>query len=57
MDLRLEIKFYTDKYSWLCFRHAVEEVLKGEDVKTEIDNYRDENYLGTVNCIRCSEKE
>ena len=57
MNLNLKIRFYTEDYSWLCFKHAAQEASKGEDVKTEVDDYGSENYLGTTWCLLCDEEE
>ncbi len=56
MNLRLKIRFYTDKYSWLCFKHAIIEATHGVNVQTEIDDFDSEYYLGDTHCILC-EKE
>ena len=34
--MTLIIEYSSATYSWLCFRHAVQEAMRGEDVKTEI---------------------
>ena len=53
MQLALEIRYYTEEYPWLCFRHAVEEANKGQSVKTEIDDFSRDSYLGPTECPLC----
>lgn len=55
MEFNLQVKFSTDTDEWLCFRHAVEAVLKGDRVQVEIDNYDSENDLRRNYCMRCVE--
>lgn len=55
MEFDIRIRFYTKDRSWLCFRHAVQRAQWGEDVKTEIDDFGSEYYLGTTSCVDCSE--
>jgi hypothetical protein len=56
MDINLKIKFSTDTERWLCFRHAVQAALRGEDVKTEIDDFDSEYYCGSTWCAPCSDE-
>jgi len=56
MNINLQVRFYTEDYSWLCFRHAVQEASKGKDVKTEIDEYDVEYYGGPTFCLLCSQE-
>lgn len=42
MNLNLQIRFYTKDHSWLCFKHAVQSAIEGQDVKTEVDEFRTE---------------
>jgi len=55
MNLRIQVRYYTKTCSWLCFRHAVAQALKGEEVHTELDDYDVEYYLGTTRCVVCSQ--
>lgn len=53
MNFNLQTRYYTEEHSWLCFRHAVQEAVKGKDVKTELDDYSSEYYLGPLDCLLC----
>lgn len=52
--MEIQIKFSSKTYSWLCFRHAVQEAMRGEDIKPEIDDWSSNYYMGTTFCILCS---
>lgn len=54
MEVNAQIRFYTDDDSWLCFRHATQVAMSGQDVKVEVDNYADDYYMGRTHCKRCS---
>jgi len=56
MDIDMQLKFYTDDADWLCFRHATVRVMKGENVKHDVDDFNDEHYLGTTICVDCNEE-
>jgi hypothetical protein len=53
MRIELQLKLSTKKYSWLCFKHAIEESLKGAYVEKEIDDFNSEYYTGVTVCERC----
>ena len=57
MQIRLQIRYYTEDESWLCFRHAVLIALKGEVVSTSIDDYGSDYYLGVTYCTVCDKEE
>lgn len=50
MQMNLRVRFFTEVYGWLCFKHATTEALAGREVKTEIDDYDSEYYMGTTWC-------
>ncbi len=50
MNINLRLRLYTDKLSWLCFKHAVEAANRGEEVKTDIDEFG-EYYGGPTYCV------
>lgn len=54
--MNLRIKYSSSTYSWLCFRHAVQEAMRGDDVKTEIV---DSGYIEemTDSCSLCDMAE
>lgn len=54
MNLNLRVRYHTREWPWLCFRHAIRAAEAGEDVKTEIDDYGSEYYLGTTVCPLCT---
>lgn len=56
MEIKMQIRFFTKKHSWLCFRHAVEQSQKGENIQTELENYESDYYLGSTVCELCLEK-
>lgn len=57
MDIQVQIRFFTENNSWLCFRHAVVTAYRGGDVKTEIDDFSSEYYMGPTTCDYCDEEE
>lgn len=57
MELNIRIRYSTESASWLCFRHAVQRAMKGEDVSTDVNNYDSEHYMGRTSCVDCEEEE
>ena len=57
MHLNLRVRYYTKRYSWLCFKHAVEAAGLGHEVLTEIDDFNSDYYMGTTVCAPCAEGE
>ena len=53
MDIPMQIRYYTNEHAWLCFNHAVEEANKGKEVKTEIDDFSSDYYMGNTRCTIC----
>jgi hypothetical protein len=56
MNIKIQLRLYTKEYSWLCFRHATQEAMKGAMVESEIDDYND-YYMGPTYCQLCSKEE
>ena len=54
MSIDLKIRHSTAKYSWLCFRHATQEAMRGETVETELVESSHESYIGHTVCDLCS---
>ena len=56
MKVILQIKYSSSTYLYLCFRHAVQEAMRGEDIETEIV---DSGYLETMtdSCHLCEMSE
>lgn len=55
MHMNLQVRYSTDKDSWLCFKHAVQAAMNGEDVKTEIDDFSG-GYMGRTWCQQCTDE-
>lgn len=53
MQINMQIRFSTEDFSWLCFNHAVAQVIKGIEVKTEIDEFSSDYYMGPIHCKIC----
>ena len=53
--MKIEIRFCSTKYSWLCFKHAVKEAMAGEEIETDIDDFSGD-YMGSTFCDKCSEE-
>jgi len=51
--MNLDVKFSSKDYSWLCFRHAVSEAQKGENIEVEIDDWYSGRYMGSTFCTLC----
>lgn len=51
--IRLQIKYSSSTYSWLCFRHAVQEAMRSEDVKSEIGDWYPASHSGQLMCDLC----
>jgi hypothetical protein len=54
MEVRLEVRYYTEDFSWLCFRHATALAIEGFSIETDIDDYRSEYSLIERVCPFCS---
>lgn len=52
MSVSLKIRYFTDDYDWLCFKHAVELTNQGEEVHSTIEAYS-ETYEGSTVCNLC----
>ena len=55
MQLNVQVRFYTADYPWLCFRHAIEEAVKGVEVSVEVDDYHSDHYMGQTHCELCAQ--
>lgn len=53
MKINVEIRYRTFEYPWLCFRHAVQEAMRGIEVATEIDDFSGDDYHGRITCGLC----
>ena len=51
--LRLQTKYSSPAYSWLCFRHAVQEAMRGEHVRSEIGDWHPKSHSGQLACDLC----
>lgn len=50
MSVTLHIKYSTKTYRWLCFKHATQEAMRGDDVEAEIvDAYYVDMSAGSCN--------
>lgn len=56
MYMNLQVRYSTDKDSWLCFKHAVQAAMNGEMVETDIDDYSSSHYMGRTWCEKCAEE-
>lgn len=54
MNINLQIRYSTTSDHWLCFKHAVQAAINGEDVKTEIGDFSDS--MGRIWCEKCAEE-
>jgi len=39
MQIDVEVNYSTNDYHWLCFRHAVQEAMRGGNVMVEVTDY------------------
>lgn len=53
MDIRLRIRYSTEKREWLCFRHAVALAMIGRNIHTEIDDFDSRYYHLDTTCYLC----
>ena len=49
----LQIKYSSSAYSWLCFRHAVQEAMRSENIETEITSLKDSFWIIPI-CDLCA---
>ena len=49
----LKATFSTSEFSMLCFKCAVEEAQKGEDVDVEVDDYSSDYDTRSTQCKKC----
>jgi hypothetical protein len=52
MSVNLKIRYFTDEYQWLCFKHAVELTNEGKEVHSTIEAYG-ETYSDSTVCELC----
>lgn len=53
--MNLVIKYSSEDYSSLCFRHAVQEAMRSQKIETEIGSL--ETLLLTLSCALCDMEE
>ena len=53
MEVHFYIRYYTEDFPWLCFRHATILAIEGLTIETEIDDYRNEYSLLETVCPLC----
>lgn len=53
-DIRIEIKYSTKSYVWLCFRHAAQEAMRGENVNTDVITPAEKKFYVLTDCILCA---
>ena len=52
--MKLQIKYSSSSYSWLCFRHAVQEAVRSEKIKSEIIDQDSDDYFEEGYCNLCA---
>ena len=52
MNINLAVKYLVDD-KIVCFKHAVLKSLEGKEVKTDVDDFDNEQYLGSLECTIC----
>ena len=52
--MNLEIKYSSSTYSWLCFRHAVQEAMRSEKIGSAIINQGSDDYFEKGYCELCT---
>ena len=52
--MQLEIKYSSSTYSLLCFRHAVQEAMRGENVESYLAEQESNDYYDPECCNLCT---
>ena len=53
----MKIRYSSDKFSWLCFRHATQLAVQNNvAINVDIDDYDSEYYGGSTVCKLCSDE-
>ena len=57
IEVNIKIRYSSKDHSWLCFKHAVQLAMQGEDIDVDIDDYNSEYYMGSTSCDLCYQKQ
>jgi len=57
MEVHLAVRYYSEDFPWLCFRHAAILAIEGLSIETEIDDYRSDYSLIERVCPLCEREK